>query len=302
MDGHGWAWMGMDGVEAIGVWMMAWSSFAAPALLTSQPNGTVYIHRYSPWRSGYPRSAAPNLPIQIVYRLEHTGTAVGAAAHTCCWCNVPPPVPCLSLDSACPAVLTPPVLCSDHRPLTAGDWRLATGHNARRRCQKRRELRACPSILPTPPRYRPSALVSRSNPSDAVAHLGEPAQLFLSEPSADAATPESTALVVMPVAVLGTRRSSPPPDRCPRCDRTLRPPSCRPSRGMTLPRLLHHPTSRHHETKQASSRESLQSTVPCRPSFIVGTACHNLAACARPPILPPGAVACNVEQAEKALG
>lgn len=28
MDGHGWAWMGMDGVEAIGVWMMAWSSFA----------------------------------------------------------------------------------------------------------------------------------------------------------------------------------------------------------------------------------------------------------------------------------
>ena len=26
--GYGWAWMGMDGVEAIGVGMMAWSSFA----------------------------------------------------------------------------------------------------------------------------------------------------------------------------------------------------------------------------------------------------------------------------------
>lgn len=151
-----------------------------PLLLTSRLHGT----EYSPPPSAHP-PPRPNLPIQIVCRaLRCWWYACWYGRWPCCCC--------------CPRVLVqPPRAHPDSSPASA--QRLSARLSARppvcpsstRRSplaampraavKTTREPRACPRISPTPPRYRPSALESRSNPSDAVAPLGEQAQLFLSD-------------------------------------------------------------------------------------------------------------------------
>lgn len=95
MDGHGWAWMGMDGVEAIGVWMMAWSSFAGERASELQAVGREGPR--SKDRRGRARSAAVGMlgPMPLLCRggghdsiecvggrRAHTGQSSAQVEHT----------------------------------------------------------------------------------------------------------------------------------------------------------------------------------------------------------------------------